>query len=127
MKKKVTNEVIEKIAEGMRKDLLPDFINNDYEYYYNILQEAIEEVTEQDDLIKRIDIGKEFTDYINAVLASMNYPSRYELDNNSQALINTLYNEYFECLESIVEDVKEEYTDVYIEIENNKIVVTAED
>lgn len=120
--KKVLNEaMINVIAKRMRKHFEEG--KPHYYFYYNIVQEAIEEVTEQDDLIKRIDIGKEFTEYINNVLSVLDYPSRYELDGISQTLINSLYNVFFECLESIVEDVKEEYTDVNINVFKDSIIV----
>ena len=125
MEKKVLNEAITKtIAKKMRRQLKEG--TRLYSFYYYIFQDAIEEVCEMGELIKRIDIGKEFTEYINNVLSDMDYPSRYELDSISQSLINSLYNEFFECLESIVEDVKEEYTDVDIDIDDNMIIITAD-
>lgn len=123
---KVLNEaMINVIAKRMRKQFEEG--TRIYSFYYYIIQEVIEEVTEMDEESKTIDINKEFTEYINDVLSVLNYPSRYELDNISQALVNLLYNIFFECLGSIVEDVKEEYTDVDIDIYDNKIMVTKED
>jgi len=129
MEKKVTNEVIEKIAEGMRKDFEFRLFNLTYEYYYAILQEAIEEVTEMDETSKTIDINEEFEYYINEVLEEMDYPSIKDLDDASKDLINSLYNDFVEHLRDVVEDVEDEYTDVDVDIdieEDKFIVVTTE-
>jgi len=127
MEKKVTNEVIEKIAEGMRKDFEFRLFNLTYEYYYAILQEAIEEVTEMDETSKTIDINEEFEYYINEVLEEMDYPSIKDLDDDSKGLINSLYDEFVNGIRNIIEDVEDEYSDVDIEIQGDKfIVVTAE-
>lgn len=125
--KKVLNEaMINAIAKRIRKQFKEG--TRIYSFYYYIIQEAIEDVVEMDGTItiKKIDINKEFTEYINDVLSVLNYPSRYDLDNTSQALVNSLYDLFFSYIEDIVEDVKEEYTDVNIEIENNMIVITDE-
>ena len=127
MEKKVTNEVIEKIAEGMRKDFEFRLFNLTYEYYYAILQEAIEEVTEMDETSKTIDINEEFEYYINEVLEEMDYPSIKDLDDDSKGLINSLYDEFVNGIRNIIEDVEDEYSDVDIEIQGDKfIVVTTE-
>lgn len=126
MEKKVTNEVIEKIAEGMRKDFEFRLFNLTYEYFYAILQEAIEEVTEMDETSKTIDINEEFEYYINEELEYMEYPSMKDLDDYSKGLINSLYDEFVNGIRNIIEDVEDEYSDVNIEIDNNKIVVTTE-
>lgn len=125
--KKVLNEaMINEIAKRIRKQFKEG--TRIYSFYYYIIQEAIEDVVEMDGTItiKKIDINKEFTEYINDVLSVLNYPSRYDLDNTSQALVNSLYNIFFGYIEDIVEDVKEEYTDVNIDIDNNMIVITDE-
>jgi hypothetical protein len=126
MEKKVTNEVIEKIAEGMRKDFEFILFNLTYEYYYAILQEAIVEVTEMDETSKTIDINEEFEYYINEVLEEMEFPSIKDLDDASKALINTLYNDFVEHLRGVIDDVEDEYSDVDIDIEDKYIVVTRE-
>lgn len=129
MEKKVTNEVIEKIAEGMRRDFDIELFYGvtQYHYFYAILQEAIADVTEYDEEIKTIDINEEFEYYINEVLKEMEYPSIKDLDDVSKGLINTLYNDFVEHLRDVIDDVEDEYSDVDIDIEEDKfIVVTAE-